>query len=73
MKKGLDKSWCRVYEGIKIIEWTEVKHQAQTWSKSRRVILIRTAEASDFGEPYLSEEFIWEYPSTRNKYGRCWG
>src|SRR5690625_188194 len=61
VKKGLKENWCRVYEGTKIIEWTETQHQAQSWSKSRRVILIRTAEASDFDEPYLSEEFIWEY------------
>src|SRR5690625_3071203 len=61
VKKGLEKKWCRVYEGTKIIEWTEIHHQAQTWSKPRRVVLIRTAEASDFEEPYISEEFIWEY------------
>ena len=61
VRKGLEKAWCRVYEGTKIIEWTEITHQAQTWSKPRRVILIRTAEASDFEEPYLSEEFLWEY------------
>lgn len=61
VKKGLEKTWCRVYEGTKIIEWTEIEHQAQTWSKPRRVVLIRMAEASDFEEPYLSEEFIWEY------------
>lgn len=61
VKKGLEKTWCRVYEGTKIIEWTGIEHQAQTWSKPRRVILIRMAEASDFEEPYLSEEFLWEY------------
>src|SRR5690625_2094155 len=61
VKKGLKENWCRVYEGTKIVEWTETEHQAQSWSKSRRVVLIRTAEASDFDEPYLSEEFIWEY------------
>ena len=61
VKKGLEKKWCRVYEGTKIIEWTEINHQAQTWSKSRRVVLIRMAEAADFDEPYLSEEFLWEY------------
>ncbi|MDC3418755.1 IS1380 family transposase [Aquibacillus salsiterrae] len=61
VKKGLEKNWCRVYEGTKIIEWTEIDHRAQTWSRSRRVILIRMAEASDFEEPYLSEEFLWEY------------
>src|SRR5690625_7609515 len=48
-------------KGLKLSKWKEVEHQVQTWSKSRRVILIRTAEASDFGEPYLREEFIWEY------------
>lgn len=58
VKKGLEKSRCHVYEGAKIIEWIEIEHQAQTWSKSRRVVLIRMAEASEFEEPYLSEEFI---------------
>jgi hypothetical protein len=61
VKKGLEKMWCRVYEGTKIIEWTEITHKAQTWSKERRVVLIRMAEATDFDEPYLSEEFLWEY------------
>ena len=61
VRKGLKKNWCRVYEGTKIIEWTEIEHRAQTWSKPRRIVLIRTAEASDFEEPYLSEEFIWKY------------
>src|SRR5690625_1529606 len=48
-------------KGLKLSKWKEVEHQVQTWSKLRRVILIRTAEASDFDEPYLSEDFIWEY------------
>ncbi|WP_442961196.1 transposase [Pseudogracilibacillus sp. SO30301A] len=43
------------------MEWTEIELQAQTWSKPRCIILIRTAESSDFEEPYLSEEFLWEY------------
>lgn len=29
VKKGLEKNWCRVYEGTKIIEWTEIELQAQ--------------------------------------------
>lgn len=57
----MERYWCRVEEGTKIIEWTEIEHQAQSWSKSRRIVLIRMAEASDFDEPYLSEELIWEY------------
>lgn len=61
VKKGVENYWCRVYEGTKIIEWTEIEHQAQTWSKPRRIILIRMAESSEFDEPYLSEAFIWEY------------
>src|SRR5699024_1889108 len=61
VKKGLKKRWCRVYEGTKIIEWTEIDHKAQTWSKSRRVVLIRMAEASEIEELFLSEEFIWQY------------
>lgn len=52
-----------LYEGTKIIEWMEIEHQAQTWFKPRRVVLIRTAEASDFEEPYLSEEFLLGYQS----------
>src|SRR5690625_2352545 len=61
VRKGLEQKWCRVYEGTKIIEWTEIKHQTQAWSKPRRIVLIRMAEASEFDEPFLSEEFIWEY------------
>ena len=30
VKKGLGEKWCRVYEGTKIIEWTEIEHQDKT-------------------------------------------
>lgn len=68
VRKRLEKKWYRVYEGTKIIEWTEIEYQAQTWSMTSRIILIRMAEASDFEEPYLSEDFLWEYRASMKNY-----